>query len=81
MVCLISQQIFFFQETPPSTVKPGLDEVDNINHLTHPPDDNQNDTTEDNSDQNNELIKPSTNDRITAHPPPQSENCSKNLNF
>ena len=33
------------------------------------------------SDQITELIKPSTNDKITAHPPPQSENCSKKESF
>ena len=104
-------------------MKPGLDEVDNIGHLTHPPDQNATTTdrltTENHSDQNNtelikidrhtevincdqnselikidqqnteviksdeitELIKPSTNDKITAHPPPQSENCSKKQSF
>ena len=100
-------------------MKPGLDEVDNIGHLTHPPDQNATNTTENHSDHNNtelikidrhtevmnsdenselikidqqnteviksdqitELIKPSTNDKITAHPPPQSENCSKNKSF
>ena len=99
-------------------MKPGLEEVDNIGHLTHPPDQNAT-TTENHSDHNNtelikidrhtevmnsdqnlelikidqqnteviksdqitELIKPSTNDKITAHPPPQSENCSKKKYF
>ena len=54
-------------------MKPKLDEVDNVGHLTHPSD---NGIIKDQIPADS--IKASTNERIAnVHAPHQSENCSK----
>ena len=59
-------------------MKPGLEDVENNCHITHPPDKT---VKNKNDDKNSDSIKPSANEKITAQPPQQSENCSKRFHY